>query len=246
MAWFKVDDNAAFHPKIVRAGNAAFGAWIRLGAYCAAQLTDGFIPEQVARMIATKRELDTLAICGLLRDDSGGFLIHDYLEYQPSRDHVLAEREATRARVSRHRNGVGNGVTNTVGNTVGNTAPSHPIPSHPHRTEETKTRAKRSVFDFEAAYLEYPRKEGKSAGMLKCQREIKTEEDYTALKTAIGHYAAKCAAEQTEQKYIKQFSSFMSCWRDYVDAPKGTNGAKRGFHDPRPHIPETYDEDLSK
>lgn len=40
-----------------------------------------------------------------------GYQIHDYLEYNPSRAQVLADREATRNRVQRHRNGVSNAVT---------------------------------------------------------------------------------------------------------------------------------------
>lgn len=131
MPWFKVDDQTTFHPKVLRAGNAAFGAWVRMGAYCGAQLTDGFIPDQVAHMIATKKELDKMIDVELLHVVGGGFQIHDYLDFQPSREQVLSERQATRERVSRHRNGVTPPVTHSERNGVSTPAPSDPIRSRP-------------------------------------------------------------------------------------------------------------------
>lgn len=133
MPWFKIDDQSTFNPKVMRAGNAAFGAWVRMGAYCNAQLTDGFIPEQMARMIATARELDSMTAAGIAHKVDGGYRIHDYLEYQPSKEEVTSEREAIRTRVKRHRNGKRNGVTPTVTNadvTATETGP-RPVPSRP-------------------------------------------------------------------------------------------------------------------
>ena len=34
-AWFKVDDNLALHPKVLGAGNAAMGMWVRAGSWSA-------------------------------------------------------------------------------------------------------------------------------------------------------------------------------------------------------------------
>lgn len=99
MAWFKVDDQSAFNPKVMRAGNAAFGAWVRLGAYCNAQLTDGFIPEDTATLIASRKELEAVITAGMLRAVDGGYEIHDYLKYQPSKASVLEKRELNKNRV---------------------------------------------------------------------------------------------------------------------------------------------------
>ena len=52
MVWFLVDDNVTFHKKVMDAGNAAFGAWTRAGAWSAANLTNGFIPCRIAYRIA--------------------------------------------------------------------------------------------------------------------------------------------------------------------------------------------------
>jgi hypothetical protein len=74
------------------------------------------------------------AIALLLTEDlwaavAHGYQIHDYLEYNPSREQVLAERAASRRRVQKHRNGISNGVTSPVETDV-------PVPVT--RTKEAK------------------------------------------------------------------------------------------------------------
>lgn len=64
-------------------------------------------------------------------------------------------------------------------------------------------------------FLFYPRKVGKTKGVQKLSRDIKTEQDLADLKKAINNYAKLCVGKDTE--YIKHFSTFASCWRDYVD-----------------------------
>ncbi len=234
MPWFKVDDQTTFHPKVMRAGNAAFGAWVRLGAYCNAQLTDGFIPASVARMIASRRELETLIESQFLDQIEGGYRIHDYLEYQPSRAQVEAERKATRARVTRHRNGVTPGVSTQVSLplTLGVSTPvpsgSRPVPSRP-TSEETLAESAdadpagesgEAAFDAEEAFTKvyelFPRKEGKSKGKKVFEREIASQIGYERFVQSVRNYAAHVAAEGRELKHVKQFDTFMRCWEDYA------------------------------
>lgn len=80
----------------------------------------------------------------------------------------------------------------------------------------------RRVFDFDALYKKYPRKEGKQKGLLTCKAQIKTLEDYECLDLAIGRYVAHIAKNATEPRFIKQFSTFMTSWRDWLDSETGT------------------------
>ena len=84
----------------------------------------------------------------------------------------------------------------------------------------------RQVFDFDSLYKKYPRKEGKSRGMITCKSQIKTLEDFNLLSNAIDRYAEHCSKSGTEGKYIKHFSSFMSSWRDWLDPETGMNSEK--------------------
>jgi hypothetical protein len=106
MPRFRLEDAFAFHPKVVQAGNAAVGAWVRMGTYCAANLTDGFIPDRVARLIANEDELKDLLGAKLIRRSESGYCIHDYLTYQISKQDVEEERASAKERMRSHRKGV--------------------------------------------------------------------------------------------------------------------------------------------
>lgn len=74
-------------------------------------------------------------------------------------------------------------------------------------------------FDFEAVYkAHWVRKEGKSDGMEICERDIRSEADFQQWTKAVKNYAALMRAEGREVKRQKHFSTFMGCWRDYIDA----------------------------
>lgn len=123
MTWFKLDDGFHSHPKIIAVGNEAAGLYARCGSYCAQHLTDGFIPEAVGFLYGGLETIDALCNESLWTRVSGGWLMHDYLVYNPSRKQVQAERQrgAERQKQWRERqskdqqsNGVTNGVTNAV------------------------------------------------------------------------------------------------------------------------------------
>lgn len=70
------------------------------------------------------------------------------------------------------------------------------------------------------AYKNYPLKKGKTIGVKKLVKQIKTPEQLELLQIAIRNYAIECKGK--DQQYIKHFSTFASCWEDYttVEAPK--------------------------
>lgn len=114
MAWFKVDDRAHSHPKVIAAGSSAFGLWARSGSYAADHNTNGAIPKAVARMYGSAAMARALVAAGLWHTTghdcprcepvpTGDYVIHDYLDYNPSRADVEAEREAARQRMKRRR-----------------------------------------------------------------------------------------------------------------------------------------------
>lgn len=74
-----------------------------------------------------------------------------------------------------------------------------------------------SRFDFESVYQSYPRKMGKGKGLARCKAQVKTPEDFDALNAAVRNYTEEMRRSQTEQKYIKHFSSFMGEWRDWIN-----------------------------
>lgn len=105
MVWFKVDDTLAFHRKVLKAGNAAMGMWVRAGAECASQLTDGFVTDELALTIGPRSLASKLVAAGLWDRVEGGYRFHEWSTpgRQPTRHDVEAEREAARLRKQKSR-----------------------------------------------------------------------------------------------------------------------------------------------
>lgn len=109
MAWFKVDDQLAFHAKTVMAGNSAMGLWVRAGSWASAQLTGGFVPSAIANAMASANGKDmanesdcaALVRVGLWHEVEGGYQFHEWEGWQPDaaeerrrRDEIREKRKA--------------------------------------------------------------------------------------------------------------------------------------------------------
>lgn len=70
------------------------------------------------------------------------------------------------------------------------------------------------TFDLESIYRRYPRKLGKSKGIGKLEKEIRSQEDFEKLIVAVENYAA--SRRNQDPQYTKHFSTFVSEWRDWV------------------------------
>lgn len=109
MPWVRLDDQFPDHPKVIAAGPQ--GAWLYVTAlcYCNRMLTDGFIPgDQPARLVPSGAHLALrLVRVGLWRKDIKqgveGYTVHDYHEYQPTREEVIEERRKNTERQRRAR-----------------------------------------------------------------------------------------------------------------------------------------------
>jgi hypothetical protein len=107
MPWVRLDDEFAQHPKVVSLPYR--GRWLHIAALCYSNrmLTDGFIPiAMLAALCPHEREdpIDEgpyqlaaeLVAVGLWEKTDGGFAIHDFHQYQPSKREVLAARKRLR------------------------------------------------------------------------------------------------------------------------------------------------------
>ncbi|KKN16062.1 hypothetical protein LCGC14_0979510 [marine sediment metagenome] len=102
MSWVKLDDNFAGHRKVLAAGLEA--AWLHIEGlcYCAQQETDGAILDAALVKLTqfSKPKAERLAVrlveVGLWERNGAGWLIHDYLDYNPSKKELEARRETKR------------------------------------------------------------------------------------------------------------------------------------------------------
>lgn len=124
MSWIKVDDHFDEHPKMARVGPLGWGVWLAGLAYANRNLTDGFIPIEVAEAIGGRWRVrcdglvwsicrtsgadgedmtsewvtDLLIDAGLWEVAEDGYRIHDYAQYQPTRADADARADDIRAK----------------------------------------------------------------------------------------------------------------------------------------------------
>jgi hypothetical protein len=129
MAWTRLDDQFFANPKIVDLSKDAKLLYLCAVTYSAGQLTDGRITPGALRMVAAMVDAerscaDELVAAGLWSSDGNDFLIHDFLEYNPTGAEVRARRQADRDRKRPHSN---EGIqTDSARNPNGNGTDSKP------------------------------------------------------------------------------------------------------------------------
>jgi hypothetical protein len=137
MSWFRLDDKFHGNPKVMAAGNAAVGLWIRCATYCADHLTDGKVPKNLAKTYGKLVEIRALLDAGMWVETDTHYVMPDYLDYNPSRQRVVGEREEAKARMAARRSG---NVRANIGGTSGSVrAPRpDPIPNNPPTPRRTE------------------------------------------------------------------------------------------------------------
>lgn len=122
MTWAKLDDAILDNQKILSVGVLGFALHVAAITWCCRNLTDGFVPYvkptqlvDFSGVFAYSEQSDEaedpdaheiakdLVRAGLWDEVPGGYQIHDFLEYNPSREKVLAERSKSNARQAVHR-----------------------------------------------------------------------------------------------------------------------------------------------
>lgn len=151
MTWARLDDGFGEHPKVVGLSDAAYRLHVNAICYSARNLTDGVVPVGALRSLGkTGKSVTELTTCGLWEPGDGGYLIHDYLDYNPSREQVERERKVvSEARSAAGRKGAqvrwqtdSNGDGKTMTNGMANAWQTHgpvpdPVPLPLTPTEET-------------------------------------------------------------------------------------------------------------
>jgi hypothetical protein len=109
MPWGRLDDGLYDHPKLDALGRerlAGIGLWSLAISWCNRRLTDGVIPLDRIRLLGGTTQLaDRLVEADLFERHADGYAIHDFLEFNDSREQVEARREAAAERQRRHRSG---------------------------------------------------------------------------------------------------------------------------------------------
>lgn len=97
MAWVKLDDKFHSHRKVRRAGLAAVGLHCRAMSYTADERLDGHVDLPWVKEVGgaqAMRLAQALVDAGLWETNGDGWVIHDYLDFNPSGAEISAKRSA--------------------------------------------------------------------------------------------------------------------------------------------------------
>lgn len=230
IGWFKVDDQLAFHAKVVMAGNSAMGLWVRAGAWSSAHLTDGFVPSHMvaamanmANDMANGSDADALVMAGLWDEVEGGYQFHDWGKFQPSAQEAKEKREATR----KARSEAGKrGAQARWGADAGDGKNGKPIakPKQADSKSMAPTRPDPTITNnpsppvpdgFNEFWDAYPKKVAKKAALRIYERSIR-DTDPVEIINGARRYAEYVKREKQDRKYIKSPDGWLNAgrWED--------------------------------
>ncbi len=98
MSWVRLDDGLSDNPKLVGLSDRAFRVYINGLCYCARNLTDGLVPVGATRSLgATPRHVAELVAAGRWEQHENGWMVHDYLKYNPTREQAEQRQQRRKA-----------------------------------------------------------------------------------------------------------------------------------------------------
>ena len=152
MTWFKVDDQWLRHPKTQALSKDGKLLWLAGGLHCAAHLTDGVILKTSLRLIAAEADVKPTTVAeliavGLWHEESDRYIVHQWLDYQPSREQVEGDRAKARERMKNKRSSSGEVPPNVPPNNGRSSA----SPTRPDQTSPSTSRSRTTDDDRDGA-----------------------------------------------------------------------------------------------
>jgi hypothetical protein len=153
MPYVNVDEDLPDHRKVLSLPRqdrpAAMWLWMRGMCYSSRHLTDGFIPAGLADSDEDERLAGLLCEAGLWHKNPAGWEIHDFLEWNRSKEQVEAIKESKRE--AGRRGGVAKAKHNASKRLAGAIAEPQQTPSeiYPDTTTDTETDIKTSPLSLD-------------------------------------------------------------------------------------------------
>lgn len=95
MAWLRIDDGFAAHPKVTALNHRDRWTWVAILCYCARYGTDGWLPENISEHVSGAKNgfISRCVQLGLIDENDGEYRVHDWQHYGP-KDPTKADRQA--------------------------------------------------------------------------------------------------------------------------------------------------------
>lgn len=141
MTWIRLEDGYAKGGKHALLSDGAFRLWHEMLSHCAENLTDGFVSDKSIANLACMKALSDaersarvleLVECktrpdgvGLCERIVGGWTMHDYLEFQPSRNVIMSRRRKAALKKQKQRERMRTGRKNNGASTTAPSSSTH-------------------------------------------------------------------------------------------------------------------------
>lgn len=135
MAWTRIDDKFLMNPKIQSAGVYGMALYLSGLIYCNTNLTDGHIPDVMLPVLCglayqtqSKRVADALVELNLWERVPGGYIVHDFLTFNKSRNQIESLNKQRAVNGTKHKlNASGTGTETGTGTGTGTGCKPVPI-----------------------------------------------------------------------------------------------------------------------
>ena len=210
--------------ELARSGHMdALGVFCMALAYCGDHLTDGFIPRRAMLYIvgATREQIQPLLDVGMFEEADEGWMIHDYLTHNRSKEQVLHARKKTAERVAKLRET--SDVTALHRNCNGVTSGQTPEHQNTRTPKKEKEEHSSSSFSKETGATEF----GNSGECAAADRTLATEYPNLDLENA---WLAFQERHQDENRGIADWTRLWKGWCKRRASMSGIPPAKHHKH----------------
>lgn len=244
MNHFQMDDGTDTESRVMQAGTAAFGLYARCGVWVSRNLTDGFVPVEVAGMYGTREWIDKLVATGLWSLVDGGFGMPDYLEGHGnwSAERIAAHRAAAAERKARSRSRQSFNQDDDMSrrdsrvshresharvtvphthpiNTTTTTSPSSAGADEAPPASKPKNKPRTLPPGFDAFWANYPRRVGRIAAEKAYAKALTMGATPELLAEMATIYTR--ASSTSEPQFVKHPATWLNagCWEDEPTRP---------------------------
>lgn len=218
MPWVRLDENAMDHPKFLALTDGAWRLWCEGQTYCQKHLTDGVIPASALRGFryyspARVKNLTAILVPGKgpcwHLDDHGSYLVHDFADWNDSRDEVLKARKDGKERRARWKAKNASGNASPDVNETANVSCGVVCSSYLQESKNGKIiSTPEGIAAFDRFWAVYPRHEGRQ----QAQDEWRTSGIDAALEAVILADIAKRVGLgwATEPRFVPYASRYLA------------------------------------
>ena len=148
--WVRVENTMPESLKVAPLTDRSFRLWMHALCYCSRAKTDGRVPAALVLSLspsANRRSVDELVNAGLFEPVEDGYLVHDYLDYNPSRARIRELKDAAKERTARWRNGDGD-VTRHKNEGDGDVTDNEHITPHARDRSVPSSAVLQEIYDY--------------------------------------------------------------------------------------------------